>query len=174
MVRSDRQCRRVLPLFLCDLAPHAAPNPAACGAFHFTAAMMASKPHRPFEILWRLLQQGGQPPDEFKDVLFYADILGGFARIVLAPAKWCMCLCANRLRDHLSLASFRRPQCFSFRDGSNTRSTWRFRETSPGDLVRSALRGGAHPLSHQITNLSVSPKRQFRSETRPVAEWVWI
>jgi hypothetical protein len=35
-------------------------------------------------------------------------------------------------------------------------------------LVRSALRGGAHPLSHQITNLSVSPKRQFRSETRPL------
>jgi hypothetical protein len=32
--------------------------------------MMASKPHRPFEILWRLLQQGGQPPDEFKDMLF--------------------------------------------------------------------------------------------------------
>ena len=26
--------------------------------------------HRPFEILWRLLQQGGQPPDEFEDMLF--------------------------------------------------------------------------------------------------------
>ena len=44
----------------------------------------------------------------------------------------------------------------------------RFWETTAGDWVRSTLRGGgAHPLSHQITNLSVSPKRQFRSETRP-------
>jgi hypothetical protein len=50
--------------------PRMRPSPAACGAFHFTAPMMASKPHRPFEILWRLLQQGGQPPDEFKDMLF--------------------------------------------------------------------------------------------------------
>jgi hypothetical protein len=42
------------------------------------------------------------------------------------------------------------------------------------DAPEPPRRGGAHPLSHQITNLSVSPKRQFRSETRPVAEWVWI
>jgi hypothetical protein len=33
-------------------------------------AMMASKPHRLFEVLWRLLKQSGQSPDESKDMLF--------------------------------------------------------------------------------------------------------
>jgi hypothetical protein len=28
--------------------------------------------------------------------------------------------------NHRSLANFRRPQCVSFRDGLNSRSTWRF------------------------------------------------
>jgi hypothetical protein len=41
-----------------------------------------------------------------------------------------MCIRANATPGfllHRSRASLRLPQCFSFRDGSNTRSTWRFR-----------------------------------------------
>jgi hypothetical protein len=38
---------------------------------------MASKPHRLFEILWRLLHQSGQPPDDFKEMFFVLIYLAG-------------------------------------------------------------------------------------------------
>ena len=128
--------------------------------------------HRPFEILWRLLQQGGQPPDEFEDMLFMLIYLAALLALFWLMSKVAHVPLRKKTERSSIPRQLPRPNVSLFATGRTRVGDGGF--GSPGDLVRSALRGGAHPLSHQITNLSVSPKRQFRSETRPVAEWVWI